>query len=361
MTKYFNKTAIILFVFFSFVLKPVFSEDDPNKKSIATQKIVFEGASIDDAYQSMRNYIKENFPLITNKTIDVILEKKSIEPYYTDENSPENKKLFYKVTFDVPVNYLIDTVKLLWVLNIPEFRSYLYQLYSKDTIYIDTWNNVVGTNKDKTYTGNFEAYKIRNWPSWKDPEKGKENVPATPPGPKNPLGLFVVHFDENSLRYFHGTNKEYLLDDKFRSLSHGCVRNLNENIQKMKEFIIKKVVKTKDLTFWLDSKKSMEYNFDESERFPVKILYKTYKVDKDETGEYVELYRDIYGYRSRNFASDKFNEADLVFTTSRENLLKEYRESLKGKISDEEILPVFDYIIKHGQEYEKYYIKDIKK
>ena len=197
-------------------------------------------------------------------------------------------------------------MKILWELNIPEFRSHLFQIDGKDTIYIDTWNNVIGTAKDKTYTGYFEGYRVRNYPSWKDPEKGKEDKPATPPGPNNPLGLFVVHYDENSLRYFHGTNKNNLIYSKMRSLSHGCVRNDNDNIAKMKEFLIKRVIKSKDLSGWIDSKRSMTYDFDKVDRFPVRIIYKTYMIDRDDNGLFVELYKDIYNY-SNSHNIDKQN------------------------------------------------------
>jgi len=133
--------------------------------------------------------------------------------------------------------------------------------------------------------------------SGKTRKKEKESLPATPPGPKNPLGLFVVHYDENSLRYFHGTNKNHLLYTKMRNLSHGCVRNDNDNIQKMKEFIIKRVIKSEDLSGWMDSKRSMTFEFADIDRFPVRIIYKTFMVNKDESGPYIELYQDIYNYK----------------------------------------------------------------
>jgi hypothetical protein len=333
------------------------TEDDPNKKSnIPTQSLSVEAESIDVADNSIKSYLKENFPIISEKTVESLLGNRKINIVSQDTLQGE-KKSFYKVSYEIPENYLVDTAKILWELNIPEFRSYIYQLYQNDTIFIDRWNNVVGTIKDKTYAGYFEAFRIRNWPSWKDPEKGKEDLPATPPGPKNPLGLFCVHYDEASLRYFHGTNKEYLLDDKNRSLSHGCVRNYNANIQKMKEFILKRVIKSKDLTSWLDSKRSMQFDFDKQDRFPVRIIYKTYKIYKDEDGKYIELYRDIYGYR--NGSGDKFNNASLVFTTTKENLFKEYRKNIGNDIPDDRLNLLIEYAMKHCDEYETYDIDKI--
>lgn len=333
------------------------TEDDPNKKSsIPTQTMTVEAESIDVADESMKSFLIENFPLIPKKTAEKLINNRTIDIVSQDTAAGVSVN-FYKVSYAIPENYLIDTAKILWELNIPEFRSHLFQLYKNDTIYIDTWNNVVGTIKDKTYTGYFEAFRIRNWPSWKDPEKGKEHLPATPPGPKNPLGLFCVHYDEASLRYFHGTNKEHLLDDKFRSLSHGCVRNYNDNIQKMKEFIIKRVIKSKDLTSWLDSKRSMQFDFEKQDRFPVRIIYKTYNIYKEEGGKYIELYKDIYGYR--NYSGDRYNNSSLVFTTTKENLIKEYRAKIGNDIPDDRLNQLVEYVIKHCEEYETYDINKI--
>jgi len=333
-----------------------YSTDDPKNSGIPTQTLTVEAESIDVADNSVKSFILDNFPILPEKTVDKLIQNRNIE-FGNQDTTKIDKSTFYKISYSIPENYLVDTAKILWELNIPEFRSHLFQLYKQDTIYLDTWNNVIGTTKDKTYTGHFEAFRIRNWPSWKDPEKGKEDLPATPPGPKNPLGLFCVHYDEASLRYFHGTNKEYLLDDKNRSLSHGCVRNYNDNIRKMKEFIIKRVIKSRDLSSWLNSKKSMQFDFDKQDRFPVRIIYKTYNIFKEENGNYVELYKDIYGYKK--YDGDKFNDRSLVFLTSKENLIKEYKEKIGGNISEDRLNQLVDYIIKHCEEYETYDIDKI--
>jgi hypothetical protein len=365
MNKFFEKLSLWVLIILIISNANAFGQknDDPDKKKpVETQKITVEAESIDEADNSMKNFIKENFILLPDNITNNLITKRTIEAVLSSDSGNTKNALFYKVSYDIPENYLLDTIKILWELNVPEFRSHLYQLYGNDTIYLDTWNNVVGMSKPdtKTNTGYFEAYRIRNWPSWKDPEKGKEDLPPTPPGPKNPLGLFVVHFDENSLRYFHGTNKEYLLDDKTRNLSHGCVRNLNGNIAKMKEFIIRRVVKSKDLSYWFDSQKTMSYDFEDSERFPVNIIYKTYCFGKDENGAYVELYKDIYNYRNRNNINLKYNNPELVFLTTKENLIKEYRTRIGNEMSDEELNKLIDYITSHCKEYERYYLDELK-
>lgn len=347
-------TGIILYTFFLFIGYN-WGQTSKNPGDITILSV--EASSSTEADYSIKDLLKENFPLLPEGTIKQILATRDIEAIDRAEDNSGTDGVFYRFKYQIPANFLVDTAKILWELNIPEFKSRIFQLYQEDTILIDVWNNVVGTIKDKTYTGNFEAYKIRNWPSWKDPEPGKENLPPVPPGPNNPLGLFVVHYDENSLRYFHGTNKPHLLNNKMRNLSHGCVRNENENIQKMKEFIIKKIVKSKDLSYWLESKKTMEYVFEKSERFPVRIIYKTYRIGKDEKGIYIELYQDIYGYANSR-PSDKYNDTSLIFTTSKESLKEELKANVPD-LSDETINYLTEYILKKCKEYERYYIKGL--
>ncbi|MCU0373137.1 MAG: L,D-transpeptidase family protein [Ignavibacteria bacterium] len=316
-----------------------------------------EAESIVDADKSVSDYLTDHFPILPDFMIEKILKNKAIE--ITEKSEGESAATFFRIKYLIPQNFLLDTMKILWELNIPEFRSHLFQIYKSDTLYLDTWNNVVGTAKDKTYTGRFEAYRVRNWPSWKDPEPGKENLPATPPGPKNPLGLFVVHYDENSLRYFHGTNKEYLLDDENRSLSHGCVRNYNDNIARMKEFLIKRVIKSEDLSSWLDSKRSMTYDFEDIDRFPVRIIYKTFSVNKDESGYYVELYRDIYNYSNPRNINVKWNEADLITLTTEENLKSEIKSKTGNLYDDAKIDEIVDAIMNKTEKYRKFYFSEL--
>ena len=353
----FSIASLLLVLSVFFFTGTAKSIDDPNKKNnIPTQNLTVEAESLNQADYSVKSYLQEYFPILPEKTIDILIKNRKIEFSSTD-STKDSKSSFYKISYAIPENFLADTAKILWVLNIPEFRSYIYQLYKNDTIFIDRWNNVVGTNKDRTYAGTFEAFRVRNWPTWKDPEKGKEDLPPVPAGPKNPLGLFCVHYDEASLRYFHGTNKEHLLDDKNRSLSHGCVRNYNGNIAKMKEFIIKRVIKSRDLSSWLNSKKTMQYDFDKQDRFPVRIYYKTYNIFKEENGNYLELYKDIYGYN--RYPNDKFNDFNMTFLTTKQNLVKEYKEKIGNDISDEKIGELMEYAMKHCNEYERYDLKNL--
>lgn len=344
-------------------------KDDPEKNSgkfdsvIENEKLYFETDNIEASDDIIRDHMLEQFPIISEDAINKIILTKSIiqnSAQTADSTSASSQETIYKVSFEVPKNFLADTAKILWELNIPNFESKIYQLYNSQQIYIDTWPNVVGKASTKTYTGNYSAYKIRNWPFYKDPEPSKASLPPTPPGPGNPLGLFVVHYDENSLRYFHGTNKNGLLNNKMRNLSHGCVRNDNENIEKMKEFIIKRVVKSKDLSGWLNSKKTLIYDFEESDKFPVKIIYKTFDIDSDKTGNYIILFNDIYNYKNSDNIDTEWDDPGLITLTNKENLTAEYRKKFGKDISDDELELIINYLLNSSTEYEKYYLSDLK-
>lgn len=358
---------LLLFVFIYSVSSGKIPENEKVSKSdnhdpeVGTEKLFFEIENPEAGEDVITEHLKEIFPIISEKEIAKIIQSKVItENKITSGDSLTDTGVLYKVSFEVPKNYLADTAKIFWKLNIPEFQSKIYQLYKDKQIYIDTWPNVVGTVKDKTYTGNFQAYKIRNWPFYKDPDPAKANLPPTKPGPGNPLGLFVVHYDENSLRYFHGTNNPKVLNNQLRNLSHGCIRNDNDNIDKMKQFILRRVVKSKDLTGWIGSKKTMIYEFEDTDKFPVQIVYKTFEVDNDVKGKYIMLFKDVYNYRNESNINDKFNDPSLITLTTKENIISDYRKIFGNDIKDEPLSMMAEYVINNGIEYEKYYIDDLK-
>lgn len=338
------------------------SDTQPSNEKVATQRFEVETESVTEADESMEVYLRDRFPIISEEAVNEVLSTRdySVEKEIIEVDSVNSDTTFhYKYFYEVGKNYLVDTAKIMWELNIPEFRSRIYQYYGDDIVLLDTWNNVVGTNSDKTYTGNFEAYKLRNWPSWKDPDPKKAHLDATPPGPKNPLGLFVVHYDENSLRYFHGTNKNDLVYSKMRNLSHGCVRNDNDNIAKMKEFLIKRVVKSDDLSKWMDSKKSLVYMIKDEDKFPVKIIYKTFDINSDSFGPYIEFYKDIYNYSSGKI-NTKLNDPSLIILTSKENIIEEFKNEFNQGLTVDELSLIIDNLLKNKTDYEKYYFADLK-
>lgn len=324
------------------------------------EKIVFELSDVTKADSEIKKYLTDLYPLIDDFEIEAIIGSKEISKELVNDTLGH---ISFKVSVNVPSHYLDPAPTMLWELNIPEFTSRIYQIYNNDTILICVWPNVVGAPATKTYTGYYNIFRIRNWPSWKDPDSDP-NEPATPPGPGNPLGLFAAHYDENSLRYFHGTNKNHLLKNQYRALSHGCVRNDNSNIDKMKRFIVKKMVTSQDLSWWVNSKKSMIYNFtdEEKKKFPVRIIYKTFDINHDSKGDYIIFFKDIYNYE-KNKNISKFDKAELMTFSTLENILAEYKAEHKPnqfQLSDDILIPIIQKLISNHKDYEKYYFDDLK-
>jgi hypothetical protein len=317
---------------------------------------------IDDASNidgQIESYLLDLFPIISENEIAVIQGSKEISKKLINDTLGH---IELSLALNVPKHYLDPAPVMLWELNIPEFTSRVYQIYNNDTILITVWPNVVGAPSTKTYTGYYNIFRLRNWPSWKDPESDPLE-PGTPPGPGNPLGLFAAHYDENSLRYFHGTNKNGLLKNEYRALSHGCVRNDNGNIDKMKKFIVKRMVTSQDISWWANSKKSMMYNFTEDEklRFPVRIKYKTFEIGSDGYGDYIILFKDVYGYGRGNRWS-KFDAEELMTFSTVENILAEYKAEHKPnqfQLTDDKLIPIVERLLKSSREYEKIYFEDL--
>lgn len=338
-------------------IKDTIKADSKNLNDPKLQKVVFKIDAIDNLDDMVEDYMKDYFPIISAEALSDIQTSKYVNKILVNDTLGIVE--FY-LNFYAPKNYLAESPKILWELNIPEFTSRIYQLYENDTILIDIWPNVVGKPSTKTYTGHYEAFRLRNWPSWKDPESG-DSVRPTPPGPNNPLGLFVVHYDENSLRYFHGTNKNYLLKNEYRALSHGCVRNDNGNIAKMKEFICKRIVRSKDLTSWLGNKTSMIYDLKEEDKFPVRIIYKTFDINSDSYGSYIIFFKDIYSY-AKGSGWSKFDVPELMTFTNSENILAEYKKEIpKSNITDDKLISILENLISSHKDYEKYYFSDLLK
>lgn len=352
---------IILFLSFVISFSDLYSQNaESSSGNIKIEKLTVETDSQEQADLSLREHITEHFPIISENDIESILTTRESKPLMKINPETGDTSYTQEWSFNVNENFLADTTKILWQLNIPKFQSNIYQLHNEDTIYIDTWNHVVGTIKTKTLTGNFEAFRIRNWPSWKDPDPKKAHLEATPPGPKNPLGLFTVWYDPNSLRYFHGTNKPHLLDNEDRDLSHGCVRTANDNIDRMKSFLLKRVIKSRDLSGWLKSKKSMQFDFAQEDRFPVQIIYKTFDINNDENGNYIELYEDIYKYSNPKNINPKNNDVSLIILTTVENIKDEFKKKYNRGLTEEQLNFLADWIVNNGNEYERYYFTDLK-
>lgn len=324
------------------------------------ERFYVETSSQEQADLSMREHITEFFPIISESAIEEILNTRESKPIVKIDSIAGDTTLSFEWSYFVKPNYNADTAKIFWQLNIPQFQSNIYQLYQNDTIYLDTWNHVVGAPSTKTLTGNFTAFRVRNWPSWKDPDPKLAHLEPTPPGPGNPLGLFSVWYDQNSLRYFHGTNKPKLLNNEMRSLSHGCVRTGNDNIDLMKRFLIRRVIKSEDLSKWIGSKKTMQYDFQEIDKFPVQIIYKTFNINKDANGFYIELFKDVYKYENPKNINTKENDPSLIILTTKENIKAEFVQKFNKGLTEHELDFIIDWLLANGEQYKKYYFSELQ-
>jgi L,D-transpeptidase ErfK/SrfK len=117
------------------------------------------------------------------------------------------------------------------IINLPEFRLYLFQEDQKVQVYpicigLPTWTTPIG---EFTIT-----HKLKN-PTWYMPksiaEKEKVKREIIPPGPLNPLGDFWIGTDLGSTG-LHSTNQPMSIG---RALSHGCVRLYPEDAEMLFE------------------------------------------------------------------------------------------------------------------------------
>lgn len=341
--------------------QPTVTNNTVNKTTdnIGYVKVTLPFEDVENIDGQIEDYLLDMWPIMSDQEIAAIQGSKDISKKLVNDTLGHVE---FSLTINIPAHYLDPAPTMLWELNIPEFTSRIYQIYNNDTILITVWPNVVGAPGTKTYTGFYNIFKLRNWPTWKDPDSDPLE-PGTPPGPGNPLGLFAAHYDENSLRYFHGTNKNYLLKNEYRALSHGCVRNDNGNIDKMKKFIVKRMVTSQDLSWWANSKKSMIYNFteEEKEKFPVRIKYKTFDIGSDANGDYITFFKDVYGYARGNKWS-KFDREELMIFSTVENITAEYKAKHKPnqfQLSDDKLIPIIESLISDHKDYEKYYFTDL--
>jgi hypothetical protein len=357
------KKIITLLFFVCFVSAKLTAQEANSTKEISqddSERFYVETNSQDQADLSMREHIMEFFPIIPESAIEEILKTRQSKPVVKIDEVKGDTSLTYEWSYYVKPNYNTDTAKIFWQLNIPQFQSNIYQLYQNDTIYLDTWNHVVGAPSTKTLTGNFTAFRVRNWPSWKDPDPKLAHLEPTPPGPGNPLGLFSVWYDQNSLRYFHGTNKPGLLNNEIRSLSHGCVRTGNDNIDLMKRFLIRRVIKSKDLSAWIGSKRTMQYDFEEIDKFPVQIIYKTFDINKDGNGYYIELFKDVYKYENPRNINTKENDPGLITLSTKENIKAEFINKYNKGLTETELDFIIDWLLANGEQYYRYYFTELQ-
>ena len=103
----------------------------------------------------------------------------------------------------------------------------------------------------------------------------------------------------------------------------------------------------------------MIYFLEEQDKFPVRINYKTFNIEIDDYGHYIELFNDIYGYDNPNRINTHWNDVNLITLTTKENIINEFRKEIGMDISKENLNFIADYLLNNTKKFEKYYLKDL--
>lgn len=87
---------------------------------------------------------------------------------------------------------------------------------------------IVGAPGHRTPRVHTHVSTVRFRPTWRPTPSmiasGEYSDRIRPPGENNPLGLAAVRLEPGMLTYLHDTNKRHLFANKYRAMSHGCVR-----------------------------------------------------------------------------------------------------------------------------------------
>jgi hypothetical protein len=179
------------------------------------------------------------------------------------------------------------------VLNIPAFRWRIYLKGENDKdAQIADWPVVVGKVGRKSQVGSYELTHLEHYPSWVDPDTHE----YVSPGPHNPLGIWKI-FRPGMRWYYHGTNKEEILNSEQRARSRGCVRNKNWNIAKLAIVLLTRAVENPNALDIYDEKlnrRTCRKRVALSNPVIAKNVYDT--IEFDERSQELVFYPNIYGY-----------------------------------------------------------------
>ena len=103
----------------------------------------------------------------------------------------------------------------------------------------------------------------------------------------------------------------------------------------------------------------MTFEMKEEDRFPVRIIYKTFDIKHDNYGDYIIFYKDIYRYESGARLSE-YDVPDLITFATLDNVLTEFKSKHSSlQIPDEKIIPIIENLIADHKDYQKYYFDDL--
>lgn len=156
------------------------------------------------------------------------------------------------------------------VINIPEFRMYMFPVDTKlgERAPVMTWPVGLGAEWAQSPIQGFHVKSKDEKPTWVVPDsiyaKMEDPKRVVPPGPDNPLGDYRIRLDFD-LYAIHGTNDPWTVG---RLTTHGCVRLYPEDI---------------------------EYLYPMVDRgYPGEFVYQPVKVGERKGRVFVEVHQDVY-------------------------------------------------------------------
>lgn len=157
------------------------------------------------------------------------------------------------------------------VINIPEFRVYLFPIDTKlgERTPIMTWPVGIGAEYAQSPVQQFRVKSKDEKPTWVVPDSiyAKMEEPrkrVVPPGPDNPLGDYRIRLDFD-LYAIHGTNDAWSVG---RLTTHGCVRLYPEDIE-----VVYGIV---------------------DRGYPGEFVYQPVKVGERKGRVFIEVHQDVY-------------------------------------------------------------------
>jgi L,D-transpeptidase ErfK/SrfK len=158
------------------------------------------------------------------------------------------------------------------VINIPEFRLYMFPLDTKlgERASVLTWPVGIGAEHAPSPVTSFHVKSKDENPVWVVPDSiyakmgPSERKRVVPPGPDNPLGAFRIRLDFD-LYAIHGTNDAWSVG---RLTTHGCVRLYPEDIEVVYGMV--------------------------DRGYPGEFVYQPVKIGERKGRVFVEVHQDVY-------------------------------------------------------------------
>lgn len=157
-------------------------------------------------------------------------ELRAVNPHIQNLKSHLGKTLIIPTQFILPAKQLRNGI----VVNLAEKRLYFF--FSPEIVI----TYPVSVGRDGWKTPSFAGRVIRKdvAPTWHVPKSilayyknkyGQDHPATVPPGPKNPLGNYVIRLNKPGI-LIHGTSNDTTIG---KEISSGCIRMYNRNISEL--------------------------------------------------------------------------------------------------------------------------------